>query len=96
MTTLSETAMNALPLPTTDMDGEALFRLGMAYSSGTDGCPLDRVSAHMIFNLAAMKGSLEARQYRREMSREMCSGELAEAQRAARHWIGGGTDHAAA
>ena len=85
-----------LPLPTPDMDGEALFKLGLAYSSGIDGCPLDRVSAHMIFNLAAMKGSLEAREYRKEMSAEMCSEELAEAQRAARRWIDAGTAHAAA
>jgi len=41
----------ALPLPTVDMDGDALFRLGLAYSAGLDGCPIDRVSAHMIFNL---------------------------------------------
>ena len=49
-------ATAALPLPTVDMDGDALFRLGLAYSAGLDGCPMDRVSAHMIFNLAAMKG----------------------------------------
>lgn len=85
-----------LPLPTPDMDGEALFKLGLAYSSGQDGCPLDRVSAHMIFNLAALKGSIEAREYRKEMSAEMCSEELAEAQRAARRWLDEGRTHAAA
>jgi len=88
--------VNALPLPTPEMDGNALFKLGMAYSSGQDGCPLDRVSAHMIFNLAAMKGSVEAREYRREMSQEMCSEELAEAQRAARQWIDSGSSSCAA
>ncbi len=77
----------SLPLPTADMDGEALFRLGMMYSSGSGGCPMDRVSAHMIFNLAAMKGSIEARVYRREMSEEMEREEIAEAQRAARRYI---------
>lgn len=80
-----------LPLPTPDMDGDALFRLGMMYSTGQGGCPMDRVSAHMIFNLAAMKGSIEARAYRREMSQEMDSDEIAEAQRAARRWIDAGT-----
>lgn len=79
-----------LPLPTADMDGDALFRLGMKYSTGQDGCPMDRVSAHMIFNLAAMKGSTEARIYRREMSQEMERDEIAEAQKAARHWIDAG------
>ena len=79
-----------LPLPTADMDGDDLFRLGMMYSSGQGGCPMDRVSAHMIFNLAAMKGSLEAREYRREMSNEMEREEIAEAQKAARRWIDAG------
>ena len=76
-----------LPLPTADMDGDALFRLGMMYSSGSGGCPMDRVSAHMIFNLAAMQGSIEARVYRREMSLEMEREEIAEAQKAARRYI---------
>lgn len=80
----------ALPLPTADMDGDALFRLGMMYSTGQAGCPMDRVSAHMIFNLAAMKGSVEARVYRREMSEEMERDEIAEAQRAARRYIDAG------
>ena len=80
----------ALPLPTADMDGDALFRLGMMYSTGQAGCPMDRVSAHMIFNLAAMKGSVEARVYRREMSQEMEQDEIADAQRAARRWIDAG------
>ena len=86
----------ALPLPTPDMDGDALFRLGMMYSSGSGGCPMDRVSAHMIFNLAAMKGSVEARVYRREMSQEMEHDEIAEAQRAARRWIDAGSTTLAA
>ena len=79
-----------LPLPTADMNGDDLFRLGMMYSSGQGGCPMDRVSAHMIFNLAAMKGSIEARVYRREMSQEMEQDEIAEAQKAARRRIDAG------
>lgn len=80
----------ALPLPTPDMDGDALFRLGLMYSIGQGGCPMDRVSAHMIFNLAAMKGSIEARVYRKELSEEMDRDDIAEAQRAARRWIDAG------
>ena len=79
-----------LPLPTAEMSGDDLFRLGMMYSNGQGGCPMDRVSAHMIFNLAAMKGSIEARVYRREMSQEMERDEIAEAQKAARRWIDAG------
>ena len=86
----------ALPLPTPEMDGDALFRLGLMYSTGQGGCPMDRVSAHMIFNLAAMKGSIEARVYRREMSQEMEHDEIAEAQRAARRWIDAGSVNLAA
>ncbi|MBU1326210.1 MAG: sel1 repeat family protein [Alphaproteobacteria bacterium] len=85
-----------LPLPTPDMDGDALFRLGMMYSTGTGGCPMDRVSAHMILNLAAMKGSEEARAHRREISQEMEREEIGEAQRAARRWIDAGTSKLAA
>jgi len=83
-------AEDALPLPTAQMTGDDLFKLGMMYSSGSGGCPMDRVSAHMIFNLAAMKGSVEARVYRREMSQEMERDEIAEAQKAARYWIDAG------
>ena len=79
-----------VPLPTPDMDGDDLFRLGLMYSTGQGGCPVDRVSAHMIFNLAALKGSVEARIYRREMSGEMEREEIAEAQRGARQWIDAG------
>ena len=79
-----------LPLPTANMNGDDLFRLGMMYSTGQSGCPMDRVSAHMIFNLASMKGSIEARIYRREMSQEMEQEEISEAQKAARRWIDAG------
>lgn len=82
--------LETLPLPTAEMDGDALFRLGMMYSTGQGGAPVDLVSAHMIFNLAAMKGSVEAKVYRRELSQEMEREDIAEAQRAARRWIDAG------
>ena len=85
-----------LPLPTSDMDGDALFRLGVMYSTGQGGAPVDLVSAHMIFNLAAMKGSDEAKTYRKELSAEMEREDLAEAQRAARRWIDQGVVNLAA
>ena len=31
---------DGLPLPTAEMDGDALFRLGMQYSAGSGGCPM--------------------------------------------------------
>ena len=77
----------AVPLPKADSTGDELFRMGLMYSTGQGGAPLDYVSAHMLFNLAAMRGSLEAKVYRRELSREMAQAEVAEAQRAAREWM---------
>jgi TPR repeat protein len=79
-----------IPLPGADSSGDELFRMGLLYSTGQGGAPLDYVSAHMLFNLAAMRGSEEAKLYRRELSREMDHEEVAEAQRAARRWLGEG------
>ena len=81
------TAEKTIPLPTPEMGGDELFRLGMMYSTGQGGAPVDLISAHMMFNLAAMRGSLEASVYRRELSREMDREEVAEAQKAARQWL---------
>ncbi len=81
------TESNMLPLPTPEMSGDDLFRLGMMYSTGQGGAPVDMISAHMMFNLAAMRGSMEASVYRRELSREMDREDIAEAQRSARQWL---------
>ncbi|HEX2801685.1 MAG TPA: sel1 repeat family protein [Phenylobacterium sp.] len=79
-----------LPLPTAQATGDELFRMGLLYSTGQGGAPLDYVSAHMLFNLAAMRGSLEAKVYRKELSEEMASEDVAEAQRQAREWLAQG------
>lgn len=76
-----------IPLPGPDSSGDELFRMGLLYSTGQGGAPLDYVSAHMLFNLAAMRGSLEAKVYRKELSGEMDPAEVAEAQRQAREWL---------
>ena len=76
-----------LPLPKPDCSGDELFRMGLLYSTGQGGAPLDYVSAHMLFNLAAMRGSAEAKLYRKELSQEMEHADVAEAQRAAREWL---------
>ena len=81
-------APNGMPLPSAESTGDELFRMGLLYSTGQGGAPLDYVSAHMLFNLAALRGSEEAKIYRRELSREMDHDEVAEAQRAARRWLG--------
>jgi TPR repeat protein len=79
-----------LPLPSPQSSGDELFRMGLLYSTGQGGAPIDYVSAHMLFNLAAMRGSIEAKVYRKEISQQMDSGEVAEAQRAAREWLSHG------
>lgn len=75
------------PLPSPDSTGDELFKMGLAYSTGTGGQSVDYVSAHMLFNLAAMRGSLEAKVYRKELAHEMDADAVAEAQRAAREWL---------
>jgi TPR repeat protein len=85
-----DAANEGLPLPKPDASGDELFRLGLLYSTGQGGAPLDYVSAHMLFNLAAMRGSVEAKVYRKELAQEMGSEEVAEAQRHAREWLAQG------
>ena len=79
-----------MPLPSAEASGDELFRMGLLYSTGQGGAPLDYVSAHMLFNLAAMRGSVEAKVYRKEISQEMDPLDVAEAQRAARQWLSHG------
>jgi uncharacterized protein len=65
---------------------EDMFDLGMKYCLGREVEP-DLVAAHKWFNLAALKGSADARQYRCEISREMSPADIAYAQREARAWL---------
>jgi uncharacterized protein len=65
-----------------------LFELGMMYSVGRE-MPIDLVSAHKWFNLAAAKGNADAVRLRREIAAQMSDVEIAAAQRAARDWLRG-------
>jgi uncharacterized protein len=65
---------------------EHLFKLGMMCSTG-QSVPLDMVSAHKWFNIAAMLGVKDAVRLRNEIAAEMSSREIAGAQRAARRWL---------
>lgn len=67
-------------------DPKEFFRLGMMYSSGASA-PVDMVSAHKWFNIAALRGNAEAARLRREIAGEMSEAEIAAAQRAARDWM---------
>ncbi len=68
-------------------DAEALYDLGMAYSTGSGGVEIDMIEAHKWFNLAALNGSEEAMMCRADISDDMTVREIAEAQRQARAWI---------
>ena len=63
-----------------------MFELGMMYASGRE-VPVDLITAHKWFNIAAMKGHGEAPQLRREIAAEMKDVEIGQAQRAARDWL---------
>jgi uncharacterized protein len=65
---------------------QALFDLGLAYSTGGD-ISVDYIAAHKWFNLAAMHGIREAQIWRAQISEEMSSSQIAEAQRQARQWL---------
>ena len=79
---------NMAPLGEGPASGDMLFELGMMYSVGRD-VPVDLISAHKWFNLAAVKGNAEAIRLRREIADQMSEGEIATAQRAARDWLRG-------
>jgi uncharacterized protein len=69
-----------------EQTGEALYDLGILYSTG-QGVDMDYVEAHKWFNLAALRGVNEARDWRAEIAREMSMDDIAEAQRQARAWL---------
>jgi uncharacterized protein len=65
---------------------DSFFELGMMYSVGRS-VPVDYVTAHKWFNIAAMRGNQEAIRLRREIADQMSEAEIATAQRAARAWL---------
>src|SRR5688500_10479141 len=65
----------------------ALYELGVAYSTGSDGVDVDLSEAHKWFNLAALNGSRRGQESRAEIAEEMTAREIAEAQRQARAWL---------
>lgn len=71
-------------------DGNALFDLGVAYSTGSHGVECDMIEAHKWFNLAATGGHEDAASCRADVAEEMTAREIAEAQRRAREWLRAG------
>ncbi len=76
-------------------DIDALYALGVAFSTGSHGTVCDMIEAHKWFNIAASKGHEEASWCRADISDEMTAREIAEAQRRAREWLAEGRRKAA-
>ena len=68
-------------------DADALYQLGVAYSTGIGGLEVDLIEAHKWFNLAALNGSVQAQECRADIAEDMTAREIAEAQRQARAWL---------
>jgi TPR repeat protein len=65
---------------------DVLFERGLYWASGRSGV-VNLVAAHKWFNLAALKGRVEAIALRREVAEMMSEVEIATAQREARTWM---------
>ena len=66
---------------------DALFELGVSFSTGREGTEVDLIEAHKWFNLAALSGDTRSQACRADIAIEMTARELAEAQRQARSWL---------
>ena len=65
---------------------DVLFERGLYWSSGRSGV-VNLVAAHKWFNLAALRGRVDAIAMRREVAEMMSEAEIAGAQREARAWM---------
>tara|TARA_R110002167_G_scaffold218874_2_gene423506 strand:+ start:316 stop:588 length:273 start_codon:yes stop_codon:yes gene_type:complete len=66
---------------------DAQYKVGLLFSTGQEGAPIDYVVAHKWLNLAAVRGSDDARRLRAELAGDMSKEEIAQAQRLAREWM---------
>lgn len=62
------------------------YAMGVSYSCGLQ-VEADLVEAHKWFNIAALRGDIEAARRRQELASEMSALEIAAAQRRAREWL---------
>jgi uncharacterized protein len=65
---------------------DVLFERGLYWASGRSGV-VNLIAAHKWFNLAALKGRVDAIALRREVAEMMSDIEIATAQRDARAWM---------
>ena len=74
------------PIAETKPNAETFFELGILYATGRD-VVADLVAAHKWFNLAALRGSNIAKNWRNQIAEEMNAGQIAQAQKLAREWL---------
>jgi TPR repeat protein len=86
MTTLEAVNLEAATPVEVAASADVLFDLGLMFSSGSKAA-VDLIAAHKWFNLAAVKGRIDALDMRREIAALMSEAEIAAAQRAARAWM---------
>jgi TPR repeat protein len=67
---------------------DALYDLGICYSTGASGVDIDLIEAHKFFNLAAVSGLDCAADARADIAEDMTAREISMAQAAARAWLG--------
>jgi len=85
----SDAAIELAPetgLAAANATGEDLYRVGLAYSEGV-GVERDLIAAHKWFNLAAMKGSQDAKIVRAEIAEMLEKDDIKSALQAARAWL---------
>ena len=75
----------AIPVAATAIS-DVLFERGLYWASGRSGV-VNLIAAHKWFNLAALKGRVDAIAMRREVAEQMSESEIATAQREARAWM---------
>jgi hypothetical protein len=75
----------AIPVTATAIP-DVLFERGLYWASGRSGV-VNLIAAHKWFNLAALKGRVDAIAMRREVAEQMSEIEIATAQREARAWM---------
>ena len=67
-------------------DAASQCYIGICYQTG-QGVAQDYVAAHKWFNLAALRGSDIAKNWRNQIAEEMNAGQIAQAQKLAREWL---------
>ena len=82
--TIDAQASRAGPRPGEAERAATLYDLGVSYSTGSAGRPLDLIEAHAWFNLAAYRGSGGAAAARAEIAGVKNRGDIFAAQRLAR------------